>query len=186
MRVGAATRRKDIDIESKYKHYMTIKERVLKFISYKGIKPSHFEKTANLSNGAVSKMGNSTKRSTLNKILKAYPEINEVWLLTGSGSMLLDDKFNVKINIDAEAGNGGAASAIGDANVGINQKEQDELISLRFEIKELKKDQFHARKEHEELIQLRVENAGLRSQIAAKDTLIAELQKMNNFLMEKK
>lgn len=103
MRVGAATRRKDINIKSKYKHYMTIKERVLKFISYKGIKPSHFEKTANLSNGAVSKMGNSTKRSTLNKILKAYPEINEVWLLTGSGSMLLDDKFNVKINIDAEA-----------------------------------------------------------------------------------
>lgn len=41
-------------------------------------------------------------------------------------------------------------------------------------------------KDHDGLIQLRAENAGLKSQIAAKDALIAELQKMNNFLMEKK
>ncbi len=42
------------------------------------------------------------------------------------------------------------------------------------------------KKEHDELIQLRIENNGLKSQLAEKDALIAELQKMNNFLMENK
>ena len=78
---------------------MTIKERVLEFISYKEVNPRQFEMAANLSNGAVSKMGNSTKRSTLDKILKAFPEINEVWLLTGSGEMLKnqDAEFEMPI-----------------------------------------------------------------------------------------
>lgn len=49
-----------------------------------------FELQCGLSNGAVSKMGNNTRRSTIDKISKSYPELNTNWLLTGEGGMLLD------------------------------------------------------------------------------------------------
>lgn len=49
-----------------------------------------FELQCSLSNGAVSKMGNNTRRSTIDKISKSYPELNTNWLLTGEGSMLLN------------------------------------------------------------------------------------------------
>ncbi|WP_440441036.1 S24 family peptidase [Phocaeicola coprocola] len=35
-------------------------------------------------------MGNNTRRSTIDKISKSYPELNTNWLLTGEGGMLLD------------------------------------------------------------------------------------------------
>lgn len=69
---------------------MTIKERVLKFIEHTGTTVRQFEIRAGISNGAVSKMGNNTRRSIIDKILSAYPDLNEVWLLTGSGNMLND------------------------------------------------------------------------------------------------
>lgn len=67
---------------------MTIKERVMRFINSAHISTRQFELNCGLSNGAVSKMGNSTRRSVIDKILSAYPEINESWLLTGNGEML--------------------------------------------------------------------------------------------------
>lgn len=65
-----------------------IKDRVYSFIREMGITVRQFEQNVGLSNGAVSKMGNSTRRSILDKIFAAYPQINEVWLLTGEGNML--------------------------------------------------------------------------------------------------
>lgn len=67
---------------------MTIKDRINSYIKETGISVRQFERTAGLSNGAVSKMGNSTRRSILDKILTAYPEISQTWLLTGEGDML--------------------------------------------------------------------------------------------------
>lgn len=67
---------------------MGIRERIMQFIGYKGISVQSFENTANLSNGAVSKMGDGTRRSTLDKISNSYPELNINWLLTGEGEML--------------------------------------------------------------------------------------------------
>lgn len=67
---------------------MTIKDRINSYIKETGISVRQFEKTAGLSNGAVSKMGNSTRRSILDRILTAYPEISQTWLLTGEGDML--------------------------------------------------------------------------------------------------
>lgn len=63
-------------------------ERILQFIVYLGISVSEFERSCNLSNGAVSKMGDNTRRSTLNKICNVYPQLNIDWLLTGKGDMV--------------------------------------------------------------------------------------------------
>lgn len=67
---------------------MNLKDRILKFISYKRITNQSFEQLAGLSNGAVNKMGDNTRKSTLDKISNTFPELNRVWLLTGEGEML--------------------------------------------------------------------------------------------------
>ena len=69
---------------------MDLKGRLIEFIEYKGLSVHSFELQCSLSNGAVSKMGNNTRRSTIDKISKSYPELNTNWLLTGEGSMLLN------------------------------------------------------------------------------------------------
>lgn len=70
---------------------MDLKSRLIEFIDYKGISVQSFELQCNLSNGAVSKMGNNTRRSTIDKISKSYPELNTNWLLTGEGCMLMNN-----------------------------------------------------------------------------------------------
>lgn len=69
---------------------MDLKSRLIEFIDYKALSVQAFELQCNLSNGTVSKMGNNTRRSTIDKISKSYPELNTNWLLTGEGSMLLN------------------------------------------------------------------------------------------------
>lgn len=64
-------------------------ERVLTFIDYLGVSTSEFERYCGLSNGAVSKMGDNTRMATLDRISKAYPQINVNWLRTGEGNMLV-------------------------------------------------------------------------------------------------
>lgn len=67
---------------------MTLKERISIFIEEKGITIQSFEKCVGLSNGSVSKMGDNTRRSTIDKISNAFPDLNTSWLLTGEGEML--------------------------------------------------------------------------------------------------
>lgn len=73
---------------------MTIKERIEKFISYKGIRRSVFEKTCGLSNGYTRNLKESPSVSKIEDILTAYPELNRVWLLSGEGEMLLSEKIH--------------------------------------------------------------------------------------------
>lgn len=67
---------------------MDLKSRIIEFIEYKGLSVQSFELQCGLSNGAVSKMGNNTRRSTIDKISNSFPELNVNWLLTGDGEML--------------------------------------------------------------------------------------------------
>lgn len=65
----------------------TIKDRVLEFIKSEGITVRSFEIAASMSNGAVSKMGDNTRRKILDQISAAYPQLNMDWLLRGEGEM---------------------------------------------------------------------------------------------------
>ena len=66
----------------------TLKERIIAFIEKMGFTKAQFEKNAGLSNGFVDKSGDNSRRSSLDKISKAYPQLNMTWLLTGEGEML--------------------------------------------------------------------------------------------------
>lgn len=65
-----------------------LKERLLYFIEYKGLPVQMFEKIAGPSNAAVSKTGDNTRRPTIDKISKPFPELDVDWLLTGQGETL--------------------------------------------------------------------------------------------------
>ena len=70
---------------------MSLQDRIRQFISYIGLTVSEFEGKAGLSNGSVSKMGDGTRRTTIDKISNSFPELSKVWLLTGEGEMLTTD-----------------------------------------------------------------------------------------------
>ena len=67
---------------------MDIKGRLMQFITHTGLSVQAFENAVNLSNGAVSRMGDGTRRTTINKISNRFPELNTNWLVTGEGEML--------------------------------------------------------------------------------------------------
>lgn len=75
-----------------------MKERINTFIESLGISVSEFERLCGLANGAVSKMGDNTRMSTLDKISNVYPQLNMVWLRTGNGEMLKDGQTLQNVN----------------------------------------------------------------------------------------
>lgn len=81
-----------------------MKDRVLQFIKYTGLNKSSFEKKVGLSNGAIDKMGENTRRNTLDKISNIFPELNIDWVLTGNGNMLNEGVLNNGVvEVSAEA-----------------------------------------------------------------------------------
>lgn len=65
-----------------------IKDRLTKFLEYKGYGQLKFENTAGLGRGFVNKVGFNINAKSLEKIAKAYPELNIDWLRSGHGAML--------------------------------------------------------------------------------------------------
>lgn len=66
---------------------MDIKERVLLFAEYKGIKPSVLEKQLGISRSYFHNI-KSISAEILSKIVTSFPEVSADWLLTGQGEML--------------------------------------------------------------------------------------------------
>lgn len=68
-----------------------IKDRLVKFLQYKGIGQLAFENACSLSRGFVSKIGDSITVRSQDRIKNAFPELNMNWLKVGIGSMLVED-----------------------------------------------------------------------------------------------
>ena len=60
----------------------------MKFMSYREISASRFERMCGLSNGYFNKLRNAPGLDKIDKILRVFPELNREWVLTGEGSML--------------------------------------------------------------------------------------------------
>ena len=69
---------------------MTHKEKILKYLKFKNVKPSVFYKTCGFSNGFLDS-GKSFGADKLVIILDNYSDLNIKWLLYDEGDMLLSD-----------------------------------------------------------------------------------------------
>lgn len=65
-----------------------MKERLLQFIESKRIPVYKFEEKTGLSRGYIKNMREGIGAKKLEGILKSFPELNRVWLLTGDGEMI--------------------------------------------------------------------------------------------------
>ena len=70
---------------------MSIKERIEIFIEKQGIRRSAFEKACGFSNGYTRNLKENPSATKIEDILKAYPDLNRVWLLSGEAEMLRPD-----------------------------------------------------------------------------------------------
>ena len=81
--------------------------RIKKYIDYKGISISAFEKSVGMSNasyGKSLKSGGTIGGDKLEKILTIYSDLNPEWLLTGNGNML---RSEIPIAVPASGGDPG-------------------------------------------------------------------------------
>ena len=99
---------------------LTVKQRIIEFIKYKGIGQTKFEKAVGLSNGYLNQLRHAPSYEKIQMIIGAFPDLNEVWLLTGEGEMLKSEaqqsaslpateKSRIRYWVDVEATAGGLA-----------------------------------------------------------------------------
>ena len=69
---------------------MNIVDRIKQIIEYKGISTRRFCVEVGISNGFFDKVKDIGTEKVL-KIIKKYPDISLIWLITGNGKMILDD-----------------------------------------------------------------------------------------------
>lgn len=70
---------------------VTTKTRLLKYLENKGISKSEFYSFTDIKRGLLDsdKLSAAVPDTTLAKIIAKYPDLNIIWLLTGTGTMLL-------------------------------------------------------------------------------------------------
>ncbi len=73
----------------------TVKERLIRFIKYKGLSQKKFEEAVGLANGYVNNIRRSVTNDKLQKIALQFPDLNKVWLLTGEGEMLIKKSVDI-------------------------------------------------------------------------------------------
>lgn len=98
----------------------TVKQRIIEFIKYKGISQSKFEKTVGLSNGFINNISKGIGADKLHRIICNFPELNQEWLLTGSGDMVSSHISQENVNGDNIQGN----------NVTVHKSETDKFLDL--------------------------------------------------------
>lgn len=81
------------------------KDRLLQFLKYKDLGQQKFEISIGMSNGWASKVGDSIRENTLQKIKEVYPELNIAWLKSGVGEMLNNTDQEPRANGTEEISN---------------------------------------------------------------------------------
>jgi transcriptional regulator with XRE-family HTH domain len=67
---------------------MNAKERLRKFVEYKGLGRNRFEETVGISAGYLSTKSPSVGSEIIEKIARIYHDLNIEWLITGNGKMI--------------------------------------------------------------------------------------------------
>lgn len=111
--------------------YQSIKDRLIIFVNYTNLSISAFEKKCNLSNAYIRNFKGNLSAGKLEGILKAFPELNKDWLLTGCGEMI---NFSTKNSQIIEHNSG---TAITGDNTVVNPPEVISVSKMQNQIDEL-------------------------------------------------
>jgi hypothetical protein len=149
---------------------ISLSERISLFIENKGLKVAQFERLCSLANGAVSKMGENTRRSTLEKISNAFPELNINWLLTGEGEMLSSPSV-------VASGNTYGDNASGNNNVTISGNNSGTLQARISALQKLIEEKDKQLAQKDELL------AEKDKQLAEKERLVEEKERLIKVLL---
>ena len=144
----------------------TIKERLTDFLSYKGIGQIKFAEYAGLSRGFVNILGDGISSKSLNKISKAFPELNTLWLTTGEGNMI-----NSGMIIGENKGNAAQSIAGNMVNVTMPESGTQKIIKPTGEV-EIHRLDPSDKSNSEELDRLKQRIQDLERIIAEKDATI--------------
>lgn len=112
---------------------MGIRERLRKFIDYKGISRYKFYKDLGLSNGFLDKEGNIGS-DKCEKIIYQYPDLNIIWLITGEGDMLYNSTKNHNVN-QSIIGNNNISTGYGSIEVSGEKLEEKLILAQQLEEK---------------------------------------------------
>ena len=75
----------------------SIKDRIIKFIRYRGLRVKQFENICGLSNGYINSMRKGFGREKLENVLSMFPELNRDWIVYGEGEMIKPNTQNSTI-----------------------------------------------------------------------------------------
>ena len=79
-------------------------DRLMEFIRYAGLSARQFDMSIGASNGYILRMEKnnaSIGSDVIENIIKTYPQLNVVWLLTGEGAMLKGPKPETLLEFNA-------------------------------------------------------------------------------------
>lgn len=87
--------------------YMTAKKRIVDYLKYKGISQYEFSRRTGLSNGFLNS-GDNINSANLDVITNSFRDINLMWLVKGTGPMVISDEMLVvagETNMQSPYGN---------------------------------------------------------------------------------
>lgn len=108
----------------------TVKQRLLLFIKEKGLSQKRFEEAARLSNGYVNNLKASPSSAILQKIICAYPELSQSWLLTGEGPMLAPGNGSDRPPSSSIVNGPHGSQAVGDGARAVNNDGVRECLEI--------------------------------------------------------
>ena len=111
---------------------MTIKDRIELFIKHQKIRRSAFEKTCGFSNGYTRNLKENPSAAKIEDILRNYPELNRVWLLSGEGEMLRGDggAESTRREVETTATAGESCSEITTRFLNLLEKKDEQMDRL--------------------------------------------------------
>lgn len=140
----------------------SMKQRILEFIEKSGLKTAQFERMCGLSNGYVKNMRRSLGDEKLNDVLRAFPNLSKIWLLTGEGEMLVNspvhhNKITFDLSGESTTEYDNSTSKAGDNGVAVSGHGT------------------YSSGDAAEIKRLEAENESLKAQLKEKDAQIASL-----------
>lgn len=108
----------------------TVKERIVAFVKAEQVTAREFERRCGLSNGYVNNLKASPSSAVLQKILYAFPDLSQSWLLTGEGPMLSPVPADAAASVSSIVNGSHSSQAVGEGARAVNGEGVKECLEI--------------------------------------------------------